>query len=189
MDGFKCGWEVGTGSAINVQVGFIPDRVEIINVTDGDRIDIYTRGRAMAFTSGGTNTIAAGSVLTGATSGATLRVRQVLLASGTWAGGDAAGFFIADEEDVSGTFTSENVYISSGVNLANPVGTNDATVTVDTDYEVVITTAVASGTPSGTITAYAGSQSSGYAKGFTIGATTSESGKLLRWFAQRAFTN
>lgn len=37
----KTGSYVGTGAAINIQLGWVPDRVEIINITDGDAVWIW----------------------------------------------------------------------------------------------------------------------------------------------------
>ncbi len=65
------------------------------------------RGKTLAYTSGGTHEVIAGDTLTGATSGATCLVESVVLTSGTWAGGDAAGYFYIT--DVVGTFQSENL--------------------------------------------------------------------------------
>lgn len=44
----KTGSFVGTGAAVNVSVGFIPDYVKIINTTDGDQIDEWFNGMAAA---------------------------------------------------------------------------------------------------------------------------------------------
>lgn len=65
---------------------------------------------ALRFTSGGVGTPNAGDLLTGATSGAKAVVRQRVLESGTWAGGNAVGVLICDY--VSGTFQAENLNCS-----------------------------------------------------------------------------
>jgi hypothetical protein len=78
-------------------------------------------GRELAFTSGGTTEILAGNIVQGATSGATAIVRRVIVTSGTWAGGDAAGRLIVNTQ--SGTFQSENLDISGGAsNVATIAG-------------------------------------------------------------------
>lgn len=60
----------------------------------------------VAFTSGSVKP-QRGDTLSGATGGATARVWDVVLTSGTWAGGDAAGtLWLTDQ---SGTFESENL--------------------------------------------------------------------------------
>jgi hypothetical protein len=57
----------GTGAAINVSIGFVPDYVEITNITDADQIDKWYTGMA-AGTSIQINT----AVATRATNGITL---------------------------------------------------------------------------------------------------------------------
>lgn len=175
MKGFrKMGLLLGTGAAINVSLGFIPTRVTLANLTDGDLVTDAFLTQAIAFTSGGVATIAVGDKITGATSGATASVRQVLLISGSWAGGDAAGWFIVDK--VVGTFASENVKLAGG--------TNDATVTAVQTINLATSTAVAAATGNSAISRYAGVDGSA-APGFTIGSTISESGKLLHYDAYR----
>lgn len=179
MKQFISGEEVGNGAAINVELGWIPDLVIVTNVTDGDKITIgYPNRMAIPFSSGGTNEIAAGDVITGATSGATATVAKVLLYSGTWAGGDAAGFFIIERDSLTGTFGSENVFGEAAG------ATNDATVTANVTHSVDIDTEVAGATGNAAISGYAGSAGSA-AKGFTIGSTVAEEAKLLRWTAFR----
>lgn len=176
-DQFCSGTTVGTGAAINISCGFIPTRAEVYNVTDGDIITVgFLKGR-IPFTSGGTATIAAGDKIIGATSGATVRIGEVILISGTWAGGDAAGTFLVDADDMVGTFTSENVYIASSGT------TNDATITALVAACYKIDTATAGVTTTSALAAYVGSATT--AKGFTIGSVVSESAKELRWSAWR----
>ena len=43
-DLIRVGTVTGTGAAINISLGWIPDRVEVVNVTDGDTVDIWYRG-------------------------------------------------------------------------------------------------------------------------------------------------
>jgi hypothetical protein len=101
---------VGNGAAINMSLGWYPDWVQVTNLTDGDVFTANSLSRlAFAFTSGGTTEIVAGNLCTGATSGSQFYVSAVLLSSGTWAGGDAAGFFITEEQ--TGTIASENIYV------------------------------------------------------------------------------
>lgn len=42
----KCGSVTGTGAAINISIGFIPDFVLIANATDGDIVDVWFNGMA-----------------------------------------------------------------------------------------------------------------------------------------------
>lgn len=180
------GYTVGNGAALNIELGWIPDYVEVYNLTDADEVhkaflggDRYT----IPFSGGGTNEIEVGDTITGATSGATALVEQVLEYSGTWAGGDAAGFLIV--RDVVGTFQSETVYASD-----TPSGTDDATVTVNVNHTVSIidsgsgTTDIALTTGNDAISKYAGVSGSN-SKGFTIGSGIAEEAKLLGYVAVR----
>ncbi len=67
-------------------------------------------GETLTFTSGGTTAIAEEDTVTGDGSGATAVVKRVILTSGTWAGGNAAGRLIV--YSVSGVFQSENLEVS-----------------------------------------------------------------------------
>jgi hypothetical protein len=180
MGQIKSGYLVGNGAAQNIQLGWIPDMVEVFNGTDGD---LLTKGyigpyETLTLSGGGTTEIEAGATITGATSGATAKVVEVLLSSGSWAGGDAAGFLVIDKRD--GTFGSENVYVSSDATS----GVDDGTVTAAATHTAAIAAAVASGTGNAAITRYAGSSGSA-SKGFTIGLTIAEEAKLLRYVAYR----
>jgi hypothetical protein len=173
------GITLGNGAAINIPLGWIPSFVQVWNVTDGDIvtssfIDPYT----MTFTSGGTHEIAAGDTIKGATSGATAFVSAVILSSGSWAGGDAAGIFVLDK--IVGTFQSEAVYeISDSIS-----GTDDATGAAQAVHSVKIDTAAATVTTTSALLPYVGT--SLIPKGFTIGSVVAEEAKILRWMAWRA---
>lgn len=175
---FASGYVVGTGAALNVSIGWVPRFVRVINLTDGDVINEAVLDKMIAFTSGGTNTPVAGQTITGITSGATAKIKQVILISGTFAGGNAAGYFVCDASDVVGTFQSENVTLNSSAS-----GTDDATVAAQVELGVATTTAVASVTGNSGLTSYKGDSSN--APGFTLGSTVSESAKLLHWQAFR----
>lgn len=176
MNEFDSGITVGNGAAINIECGFIPDLVEVYNATDGDKVTRgYPNEMVIPFSGGGTTEVAVGDTITGATSGATAVVSQVLLYSGTWAAGDAAGFFVAKRQDITGTFGSENVYTT---------GTDEATVTTQVTHCYDIDTEVAAATGNAAISAYVGSSGSA-SEGFTIGSTVAEEAKLLRWYALR----
>lgn len=101
--------------------------------TVGTQTSIYSQ---VAYTSGGTRTIVAGDIVTGATSGETARVVSLTLTSGTFAGGDAAGTLTVRTQ--SGAFQSENL------NVTDTDGTNSflnvATIGADmTRFEVADT--------------------------------------------------
>lgn len=74
-------------------------------------------GREMYFTSGGTYEVEDGDTITGATSGKTATVTRVVLESGSWAAGTAAGRFIFATE--SGVFqAAETLNVGANINVA-----------------------------------------------------------------------
>lgn len=177
----RTGHLVGGGAAVNVSLGWVPNRVDVFNLTDGTKFVVGFPGAMVAFTSGGTATPVAGQRITGITSGAYAKIKDIVLASGTWAGGDAAGYFICDADEVVGTFQSENVTFSG-----QPAAEDDATVAAQVEHSIY--TATTAGPVSGSaattgIASYVGDST--HAKGFTIGSTVAASGKLLRWEAFR----
>jgi hypothetical protein len=172
----KFGFFYGTGAAINIECGFIPEFVIVMNHTDGDVFNFAMPSiRTMAFTSGGTSEIKAGHTIVGATSGATAKVKQVLADTGTWAGGDAAGTLILDSDTITGTFTSEAIYIQGESGLDDATGAAVGTVGVDSDTEIAADTG---------ITPYTGAAASN-AKGFTCATAVSEDAKLFAYAAFR----
>lgn len=181
MESFKSGEEVGNAAAINVELGWIPDYVAVYNATDGDLITAaFLNRQVIPFSSGGVTEIAAGDTITGLTNtGVTAVIAKVLLYSGSWAGGDAAGFFIVNHDDQNGTFGSE------GVSQGGSSGSNDATITANLTHGYASAAAV-SGEDSGNtaLIAYVGVEATN-SKGFTIGSTVAEEAKLLRWCAWR----
>lgn len=64
MNNFETGVVTGTGAAINIELGWIPDYVKVFNITDADQTDEWVKGMA-AGTSIQTNT----AVVTRATNG------------------------------------------------------------------------------------------------------------------------
>ncbi|MES3041801.1 MAG: hypothetical protein V4730_11720 [Pseudomonadota bacterium] len=81
-------------------------------------------GREVSFTSGGTYEIVAGNTIAGATSGATAVITKVILTSGTWAAGTAAGrLFFASQ---TGTFQAENLDVGASLNVATIAGNSSA---------------------------------------------------------------
>ena len=186
-DNIRIGKFTGTGAALTVELGWIPDFVECTNATDGDVIDRWFRndaagtslriidsgagavdlvvnaadgvtafagasgpGRSFAYTSGGTYTTLVGNTITGALSGAKGTVIAITLASGTFAGGDAAGVITVDQQ--SGVFQSENLNVGANSNVATVAG-NTALVAK--------------------------------APGFTVGTDISESAKVINFIAMR----
>jgi hypothetical protein len=81
-------------------------------------------GRELAFTSGGTTPIAEGNTITGATSAATATVTRVVVLTGSWAGGDAAGWLTFASQ--TGTFQAENLNVGAAMNVATIAGNASA---------------------------------------------------------------
>ena len=137
MEQFKSGFVYGTDAVLNVETGWIPDRVEVYNVTDGDVKNVaFPSIKTMAFTSGGVNEVKAGHKIIGATSGATAQVLDVLADTGTWAGGDAAGTLILDADTEVGTFQTEAIYYDGSPLLDDASGAATVTPGYDVDTEV-----------------------------------------------------
>lgn len=87
-------------------------------------------GETLSFTSGGTYDIAEGDTITGATSSATATVQRVIITSGSFAAGDAAGRLIL--ASVSGTFQAENLDVGGNANVATIAG-DSAAITLSPD--------------------------------------------------------
>ncbi len=180
MESFKSGYVVGNAAAINVELGWIPDRVEVYNHTDGTKITVaFLDTWIVPFSGGGTNVLAAGDTITGVTNtGVSAIIAQVLLYSGSWAGGDAAGFFVIKRDDMVGNFGSENV-------IGGAAGaTDDATVTINVIQCYSSDSEVGAETGNTALAAYVGVEASN-AKGFTIGSTVAVEAKVLVWSAWR----
>lgn len=79
-------------------------------------------GHILRFDAGST-TFSEGDTVTGGTSSATATVRRVVLSSGSWSSGNAAGFLVVS--DISGTF-ADNESITSGAGAATANGTTVA---------------------------------------------------------------
>jgi len=171
----KIGTFYGTAADISISLGFIPDRVEIHNQTDGTSYYVgFPSRRVIAFTSGGTNEIKVGHKIIGATSGATGRVIAIHADTGTWAAGTAAGNLILDADTETGTFASENAYYYGSD------GTNDCAVAASADMGFDVDTEVAAFT---NITAYKGTTTA--EKGFTLKAASSTDAKMFVYTATR----
>lgn len=80
--------------------------------------------KTLAFTSGGTYQIKVGDTVTGHTSTKTMVVNFVRVSSGSWAGGDAAGYLVGTP---SGTMQAENLDVGTNLNVASIAA--DATTT------------------------------------------------------------
>lgn len=100
-----------------------------------------------AFSSGGTTEVAAGTFLRGATSGSIVQVKQVTLTSGSWAGGDATGWLIAEPMNTTGTTASENMDIVTI--LPVPDGATTIPYTTVTSNVMTLATAANGGSTTG----------------------------------------
>lgn len=143
---------VGDGFSITVAAG--TGKVRGLNLTglDGTQHaygvllkDVATVGtmKSIAFTSGGTYVVRPGDKVTGATGGATAQVVSVTVSGGTWAGGDAEGTLILDNQ--VGTFASENLDVGTNANVAT-VGGDSAAYGPDTEGAAIVRDAVVDGT-------------------------------------------
>ena len=95
-------------------------------------------GEELAFTSGGTTEITEGQVLDGLVGGTPgqATITRVMLESGTWLGGDAAGKFIMASH--TGTFEAGGVQVSGSGDLATITGNATAIIQEPNgDYEFV----------------------------------------------------
>jgi hypothetical protein len=84
-------------------------------IADGE-ITIDFKVWKLYYTSGGTYEIQDDDTIEGDTGGATATVHDVILQSGTWAGGDAAGYIWI--KSVTGTFQSETISVGANSNVA-----------------------------------------------------------------------
>jgi hypothetical protein len=175
----RAGFIHGTGAALNIELGWIPDFVIVYNITDGNKVTMANLAKVVAFTSGGTTEIKGGDIIRGLTNvGVWATIREVILDSGSWAGGDAAGWFIFNAEDMHGSFGSENAEVNNS-------GTNDVAVALQTEAGVDFDTEVAAASGNTGIQSYIGDGDNDYRMGFTIGSTVSTNAKLLGYFAMR----
>lgn len=94
-------------------------------------------GRELAFDSGGTYEILEGDVITGAISGATATITRVVVESGSFAAGTAAGRLIFASQ--TGTFQAENLDVGATPNVATIAGNSSAiTLAPDGRYDFVL---------------------------------------------------
>ena len=98
---------------------------------------IVALGEEMSFTSGGVTEIVEGDLLEGVTSNATATITRVVLESGTWAAGTAAGRFIFASH--TGTFQSEAGEVSaSGDIVTITAASSNITMLPDGRFELIL---------------------------------------------------
>ena len=182
---------VGTGSAINVELGFIPDKVVVTNIEDRDEIFHAILAPVLNFTSGGNDELKKGMLIVQSDAlGTWGQVKEVLVKSGTWAGGNATGFIVLEPGVGNGTFGNSKVlrvaparqnplFPPSGA--AGDWATTGGTAYLNTDIKLA--TAVGSVSSSETLAAYDGTipnpPTLGIGKGVRLGSGISENDKLL----------
>lgn len=128
----------GEGSVLGI-AALSGDMYAFRNATGGATMKMYkatatgwsevgTSSLYIAFTSGSTEP-SEGDAISGATSGATATIERVVLKTGSWGGGDAAGYLVLSGQ--TGTFQSENVdnTTTSAVNVMS-FGGDSSTVTM-----------------------------------------------------------
>lgn len=123
----------GSGNVLGV-VEFQDVKYAFRNNAGGTATEVYKSsasgwtavplGRQLSFTSGGTTAIEEGDTITGATSGSTAVVTRVVLTSGTWAAGTAAGKLIFASQ--SAAFQAENLDVGASPNVATIAGDSAA---------------------------------------------------------------
>ncbi len=181
----------GTGAAVYLNLGGVPDVITVYNATDGDEFDkAFPRKRFIPFTSGGVQEPKPGDELTGDTTKSRVVILEVLKVSGTWAGGDAAGFFVVDvrqhkKGNVPSNFGSENVSLVArhSVQNGNASLANVATVTAGVAKGFNSAAAVVGIDNSNDIDPWLGDDTNNF-EGVKLGTDISESGKLLIWEAE-----
>lgn len=198
VQGVACGLHVATGGPDNVQVGFIPDVVKLYKINGTvPEVNIWIRLKVCAFTSGGTYEIKPGDTIQGATAkGVRAEVQKVAVTSGTWAGGDAAGFLFWQDWNQNGTFGSEDVDLLAGGGTVSGGGgvhiANVATVAAQSELANFVlagnatpaSTSYTKVTPANGIQPYAGTIG-GANEGFTLTATLATAGDIWWWEATR----
>ena len=188
---------VGTGSALNVNLGFIPDYARVTNLTGGDVITEGALAQVLDFGGGGTDELKGGMILVqNDDQSIWALVREVLVQSGTWAAGDAAGFIVLEPGFGNGTFGNSK-QLSVAPAQQNPIiaprgASGDWGTTASAAYEpTIVATAnsVTSATGNAAISAYSGAVAAGSTEGapvgVTLGSTVSESNNLLHIQAWR----
>lgn len=177
---YNTGLLVGNGSAQNIELGFVPDFVEVHNVSSTTFIHRAMVREALLFDSGGTEPIVAGDRIDASDGGWNGIVDQVVLTGGTWSGGNAAGWIIFQPGTLTGAgniANNDTIYSSKQADVRGPA-TNRADVSaaglahftsILTGSSGAVTVSSAAGTE---IVPYYGSEGEN-SRGFTIGSTIS----------------
>ena len=112
-------FDVTTSAQDAIEAKDIPREILVQNSHGSAIVYLNLSGDAsmcLAFTSGGTTAIAVGDTIVGESGAATAVVLSITLTSGSWAGGNAAGFLYIDTQ--VGAFQSETLKVGANLNLA-----------------------------------------------------------------------
>jgi|TARA_Y100000310_G_scaffold51684_1_gene47601 hypothetical protein len=180
----RSGYIHGTGAALNVEIGFVPDAVILFNPSSGstEKVSVHIVKKVIAFTSmtaAASSGIKKGAWIKGITSKAKAQIGELILDTAT------TGWLICDVEQVTGTFQSENCQVYASEPGTADAADDDITVVVQVEFGVNIEAAATVTTINDGILGYAGSSSASppEAKGFTIGSTISVNTELLGYIA------
>lgn len=139
---FAGGDAAGTLTLASQSAAFVAENLNVganLNVGTIAADTTIALGREMSFTSGGTHVIAEGETITGATSGKTALIKRVVLQTGSWAAGTAAGRLIFTADD--GAFqAAETLNIGATIDVATVTGPSTAiTLLPSGRYEFEVT--------------------------------------------------
>lgn len=188
---YNDGFFIGTGAALNIALGFVPSWVRLINVEDADRIFEGPVAQVVAFDNNGTvdsaaREIKAGMRIDAGDDGWRGIVKQVIVESGAWASGNAAGFLVIEGGTLEGAANlgdNDEIHASEQVDLKGAAtGFNLAGAGLQSVGITVLPHASDQINAFSGITPYYGSEAS-KAQGFTVNATVSESDKLIAYQA------
>ena len=116
--------------SVTVDAGGSPDYEDIVDEHGAFHTRLtYMAGGSIAFTGGGTAEPTPGTLLTGASSGASAYLISTQLDTGTWAGGDAAGVLLLSGLTGGTAFEAENLNATGNVTQAN-IATIGAAISV-----------------------------------------------------------
>jgi len=187
---YNDGFLIGTGAARNVALGFVPSWVRIYDI-GGTTIWEGPVAEAVAFDNNGTadadaREIVAGMRLDAADDGWSGTVKQVILASGGWDTGNAAGWIVFEAGTLEGAANladNDEIHASDQADLKGAATGFNLTGAGLVRLGAKVSTAVAASAADGDdITPYYGSHAA-EARGFTIGATISTDNDLLGYQA------
>jgi len=174
---------LGTGAALNVELGFIPSFVEIWN-EDRDVLWQAPLNTMIAFDGGGNTSDSSIELTPGMEIAETGDgdaygvIEDIFLTSGSWAGGNAAGVIVLSLEGQGGTWT-DNAVIGVRAQKGAPATGDYATVNGAAKGNVTkIDTQVRASAANETVVPYRGA-SGEEALGITIGSVISEDNKIL----------